>query len=115
MTALSMQSKHAVDGMEFGRFDQLGVRDGDCEERTLDRHSQNARKCFSAGNSETYRSPAKRKLAAARADPDVDKRSPLLSVRSLRPAEMLRNWIFLDHRDLQPNRSTMHESQFAKK
>jgi hypothetical protein len=38
------------------------------------------------GNSETYRSPARRKFAATSDDPDGDKRFPLLSVRSLRPA-----------------------------
>jgi hypothetical protein len=32
-----MQSKDAIDGVQFGRLDQLGVRDGDCEERTLER------------------------------------------------------------------------------
>jgi hypothetical protein len=31
-----MQSKDAIDGVQFGRLDQLGVRDGDCEERTLE-------------------------------------------------------------------------------
>jgi IS5 family transposase len=38
------------------------------------------------GNSETDRSPARPKFAAASDDPDGDKRFPLLSVRSLRPA-----------------------------
>jgi hypothetical protein len=46
--------------------------------------SQNARNPSALGNSETYRSPARRKFAAAIADPDGDKRFPLLSVRSLR-------------------------------
>ena len=49
--------------------------------------SQNARgNPLAPGNSETYRSPARRKFAATSDDPDGDKRFPLLSIRSLRPA-----------------------------
>jgi len=32
-----MQSKDAIDRVQFGRLDQLGVRNGDCKERTLER------------------------------------------------------------------------------
>jgi hypothetical protein len=31
-----MQSKDAVDGVQFGGLDELGMCDGYCEERTLE-------------------------------------------------------------------------------
>jgi hypothetical protein len=33
----SMQSEDAIDGVQFGRLDQLGVRDGDCKQRPIER------------------------------------------------------------------------------
>ena len=30
-----MQPKHAIDGVQFGRLDQFGVRDGDCKQRAF--------------------------------------------------------------------------------
>ena len=33
----SMQPKHAIDGVQFGGLDEFRMRDGDCEERTLER------------------------------------------------------------------------------
>ena len=45
----SVQPEHAVDGVQFGRLDQFGVRDGDRKQRAFELSCQKARKSFSAG------------------------------------------------------------------
>ena len=32
-----MQPKYAIEGVQFGGLDKFRMRDGDCEERTLER------------------------------------------------------------------------------
>jgi hypothetical protein len=79
-----MQSKDAIDGVQFGGLDELGMCDSDGEQDRRAIFPKTLENPLAPGNSETCRNPAKRKFAAASADPDGDKRFPLLSVRSLK-------------------------------
>jgi hypothetical protein len=82
-----VQSEDATDGVQFSRLDEFRMRDGDCEQRTIEL-------CFPEGEKVLQRReiwkqivvPARRKFAATSDDPDGGKRFPLLSVRSLTPA-----------------------------